>query len=144
GDHHAAAEALTLSGAVLDPTSTDTTLAWFDRHDPARMAAVTGHVALRAGDHTRARDALTNALRGLEPTARRERIGCLIDLATAELHTGNHPEACLLATKAAELLSRAPYTTGTTRLQAFRTTAARPLGRRALRILDTHLNHPAA
>ena len=140
GDHHAAAKALDRAGTTLDVAGTDTMLASFDR---PRLAAVTGHVALRAGDHTRARDALTEALRDLEPTARRERIGCLIDLATAELHTGNHPEACLLATKAAELLSRAPYATGTARLQAFRT-AARTLNRRVLRALDTNVTNSAA
>lgn len=101
------------------------------------------HLALRAGEHTRARDGFAEALAQLPPTARRQRMLWLIDQAAAELHTGDHPEACLHATRAAELLDRAPYAVGTARLRAFRA-AARPLGRRALRILDTHLNHPAA
>ena len=57
---------------------------------------------------------------------------------------GNLPDACRHAITAADLLHRTPYATGTTRLRAFRTTAARPIGPRALRILDEHLAPLAA
>jgi hypothetical protein len=61
-----------------------------------------------------------------------------------ELRAGRLPDACHHAITAAELLHRTPYATGTTRLRAFRTTAARPIGPRALRVLDEHLAHLAA
>lgn len=108
------------------------------------LAAAIGHTHLRASYYTAARDALTAALDQLPPSARRARILVLIDLATAELHAGNIPEACRHATAAAELLERTPYATGSARLRVFRSVAARPIGSRALRILDEHLAHLAA
>lgn len=92
----------------------------------------------------KARDALTVALDQLPSTARRARILVLVDLATAELHVSNIPDACRHATAAAELLERTPYATGTARLRVFRSFAARLIGFRALRILDEHLAHLAA
>jgi hypothetical protein len=63
----------------------------------------------------------------------------LIDLAMTELRAGHLPDACRHALTAADLLHRTPYATGTTRLRAFRTAAARPIGPRALRALDNLL-----
>jgi hypothetical protein len=68
----------------------------------------------------------------------------LVDLASAELQAGNIPDACRHATAAADLLQRTRYATGTARLRAFRAAAARPIGPRALRVLDEHLAHLAA
>jgi len=113
-------------------------------YGPAHWAAAIGHVHLRASHHTAARDALTAALDQLQPTARRARVLVLIDLATAELHAGNISDACRHATAAADLLHRAPYATGTAHLRVFRAVAARPIGARALRVLDEHLAHLAA
>jgi hypothetical protein len=56
-----------------------------------------------------------------------------------ELHAGNLTDACRHAITAADLLCRTPYATGTTRLRAFRAAAERPVGPRALRVLDEHL-----
>jgi hypothetical protein len=58
------------------------------------LAAATGHVLLHAGDHAGARDTLTAALAQSAPTPRRQRVLILIDLATAELRSGNFPAAC--------------------------------------------------
>jgi transcriptional regulator with XRE-family HTH domain len=113
-------------------------------YGPAHLAAVIGHVYLRAGHHTAAGAALAGALDQLPPTARRARILVLVDLATAELHVGNVPDACRHATAAADLLQRISYAIGTARLRAFRVVAARPIGPRALRILDEHLAQLAA
>lgn len=143
GNHQAAAEALDRARAALDKANAGETLP-FDTHDTATLDAAAGHVALRAGDHARARDTLAQALRHMAPAVRRQRILSLVDQATAELHTGNPHEALRDATQAAELLARADYATGTAYLRAFRTAAERPLGRRALRTLDDHLTHPAA
>ena len=112
-------------------------------YSPADLAAATGHLHLQAGHYTAARAALIAALDQLPPTARRARILALADLATVELHAGNLPDACRHATTAAELLHRNPYAAGTTRLRAFRV-AARPIGPRALRVLDEHLAQLAA
>lgn len=68
----------------------------------------------------------------------------LIDLATAELHSGNVPDACSQATKAADLLHYAAYAIGAARLRAFRAIAQRPLPSGALRVLDLHLSEIAA
>jgi transcriptional regulator with XRE-family HTH domain len=110
----------------------------------ADLAAVTGHLHLQAGNYTAARAALIAALDEFSPTARRARILALADLATVELHVGNLPDACRHATTAAELLHRGPYAAGTARLRAFRVLAARPIGPRALRVLDEHLSQLAA
>ena len=141
GDHTAAADAL--HRAEPTPHQPATRYLLVD-HGPAELAAVTGHTHLQAGHHTAARAALASALDQLPPSARRARILALADLATAELQAGKLPDACRHATTAAELLHRSPYATGTTRLRAFRALAARPLGPRALRVLDEHLAQLAA
>jgi tetratricopeptide (TPR) repeat protein len=110
----------------------------------ADLAAVTGHLHLQAGNYTAARVALVAALDKFSPTARRARILALVDLATVELYGGNLPDACRHATSAAELLHRSPYAAGAARLRAFRVLAARPIGPRALRVLDEHLAQLAA
>jgi hypothetical protein len=68
----------------------------------------------------------------------------LVDLATAELHSSNLPAACSHATQAADLLQHASYATGVARLRAFRDAAARPIGPRALRVLNEYLGNLAA
>lgn len=142
GDHAAAAEALRRAEpAVCDLAGHPTLL---PDYGSAHLAGVTGHTHLRAGDYTAARAALTAALDKLPATARRVRVLTLTDLATAELHAGNVPDACRHATIAADLLHRARYATGTACLQVFRAVAARPIGPRALRILDEHLAQLAA
>ncbi|MCA1673920.1 MAG: hypothetical protein LC799_17540, partial [Actinobacteria bacterium] len=110
----------------------------------ANLAAVTGHVLLRAGDYGGAREALTAALDQLTPATRRDRVLVLVDLATAELHSGDLAAACSRATQAATLLQQAAYALGAARLRAFRAAAQKPLSGRALRALDEHLNHIAA
>ncbi|MGH4011219.1 MAG: helix-turn-helix domain-containing protein [Pseudonocardiaceae bacterium] len=142
GEHIAAADALhRAESTTSNPATQPPSLA---DHDPAHLLAVTGHVHMQAGHHTAARAALTAALDQLPPTARRARILTLTDLALAELHAGDMPNTCRHAITAADLLHRTPYATGATRLRAFRATAARPIGPRALRALDDHLTHLAA
>jgi ATP/maltotriose-dependent transcriptional regulator MalT len=142
GDHTAATDALhraepTTSPPVKRPSP-------LLDYGPAHLAAVSGYVHLQAGDHTAARAALSVALDQLPRTARRARILALTDLATAELHAGKLAEACRHATTAADLLHCTHYATGVAHLRGFRTIAARPLGRRALRALDEHLGPIAA
>jgi transcriptional regulator with XRE-family HTH domain len=142
GDHTAAADALHRAEPATSRLATQLPL--LADYGPAHLAAATGHAHLQAGHHPAARAALTAALDQLLPTARRARILVLIDLATAELRVGTLPDACRHAITAADLLYRTPYASGTTRLRAFRTAAARPIGPRALRALDEHLAHLAA
>ncbi|HEX2297816.1 MAG TPA: helix-turn-helix transcriptional regulator [Pseudonocardiaceae bacterium] len=108
------------------------------------LAAATGHVLLRAGDYRGAREALIAALDQLDPAARRSRVLVLVDLATAELHSGDLAAACSWATQAATVLQQAVYALGAARLRAFRAAAQRPLTSRALRSLDDHLRRIAA
>jgi hypothetical protein len=77
-------------------------------------------------------------------TGRRQRVLILVDVATAELRSGNLAAACSHATQAAELLQRAVYTVGTARLRAFRAVAERPLTNTALRAIDVYLTRIAA
>ncbi|HSV67962.1 MAG TPA: hypothetical protein VLJ59_18965 [Mycobacteriales bacterium] len=144
GDHQTAAEALTRAQDAYDRSTTDATLAWFEDDQTARLTAATGHLQLRSGTHTAARASYAEAIAQLHPTDRRHRVQCLIGQATAELHAGDPGVACRLAAQAADLLGRTPYATGTASLRAFRATAERPLGTRALRALDQQLAHLAA
>jgi tetratricopeptide (TPR) repeat protein len=143
GDQASADDALQRAEPTADQPATQPHLLPID-YGPAHLAAATGHACLQAGHHTAARAALAAALDQLPPTARRARILVLVDLARAELHAGNIPDACRHATTAADLLQRSRYATGTARLRAFRAAAARPIGPRALRILDEHLAQLAA
>jgi transcriptional regulator with XRE-family HTH domain len=143
GDHISADDALQRAEPTAHQPATQPHPLLVD-YGPAQLAAATGHACLQAGNHTAARAALTAALDQLAPTARRARILVLVDLASAELYAGNIPDACRHATTAADLLQRSRYATGTARLRAFRATAARPIGPRALRVLDEHLAQLAA
>ncbi|MGH3779021.1 MAG: helix-turn-helix domain-containing protein [Pseudonocardiaceae bacterium] len=142
GDHAAARHALDRAHAAQSQPDSPTPAS---PHDSgiANLAAATGHVLLRAGDHSGVREALTTALDELHPTDRRQRVLVLVDLATAELHSGNLPAACFSAIQAAVLLHQAAYAVGTNRLRAFRA-AAQPLNSGALRALDEHLSRIAA
>jgi hypothetical protein len=142
GEHACAVEALHRADPVAHQLGVQPHLL-FD-YGAGHLAAAIGHTHLRASYYAPARDALTAALDQLLPTDRRTRILVLVDLATAELHAGKIPEACRHATAAADLLQGTPYATGIARLRAFRAVAARPIGSRALRILDEHLAHLAA
>ncbi|MDQ2881248.1 MAG: helix-turn-helix domain-containing protein [Actinomycetota bacterium] len=142
GDHTRADDALQRAEPTTHQPATQPHLLL--DYGPAHLAAVTGHACLQAGNHTAARAALAAALDHLPPTARRARVLVLVDLATAELYAGNAPDACRHATTTADLLQRSRYATGNARLRAFRATAARPIGSRALRVLDEHLAHLAA
>lgn len=143
GDHTSADDTLRRAEPIGGQLATQPPLLLVD-YGFAHLAAATGHVCLQAGNHTAARAALAAARDQLPSTARRARILVLVDLATAELHAGNVPDACRHAATAADLLQRSPYATGTARLRAFRAAAARPIGPHALRILDEHLAHLAA
>ncbi|MGH3778317.1 MAG: helix-turn-helix domain-containing protein [Pseudonocardiaceae bacterium] len=143
GDHAAARHALDRAHTAPSQPAGRPTPA--SPHDSgiANLAGATGHVLLQVGDHNGAREALTMALDQLRLTARRQRVLVLVDLATAELRSGNLPAACSCATQAAVLLHRAAYATGAARLRAFRS-AAQPLNGGALRALDEHLSRIAA
>jgi transcriptional regulator with XRE-family HTH domain/tetratricopeptide (TPR) repeat protein len=144
GDQQLASDALDRARTERDKTARCPAPAWLDGHPAEHLAAATGHALLRAGDYDGARTTLTSALDKFPVTARRLRVLLLIDLATAELHTGNHPAACSHATQAATLLHETAYAVGAARLRAFRTTAQQPLNSGALRALDDHLGRIAA
>jgi transcriptional regulator with XRE-family HTH domain/predicted negative regulator of RcsB-dependent stress response len=144
GDHVAAREALDRAQTALDHPTGRPAPASFRSYGVTYLAAVTGYVLLQAGETNGAREALTAALNQSHPTPRRPRALILIDLATAELHSGNLPDACSYATKAADLLHHVVYTVGAARLHTFRAAAQRPLPSDALRVLDAYLSEIAA
>ncbi|MGH3589504.1 MAG: helix-turn-helix domain-containing protein [Pseudonocardiaceae bacterium] len=144
GDHAVAREALDRVQTALDQSGGRSAPASFHHCGTSLLTAATGHVLLRAGDNSGAREALAVALDDLRPTARRYRVLILVDLAITELHSNNLPAACSCATQAAELLQRTPYATGTAQLRTFRDAAVQPIGARALRVLDRYLGDLAA
>jgi transcriptional regulator with XRE-family HTH domain len=143
-DRVAAREALDRAKTALDQDAGRPAPASFHVSPTTYLTAATGHVYLQLGDHNGAREKLAGLLDDTHPTPRRQHVLVLIDLATAELHSGNFSNACSQATKAADLLHHAAYTIGAARLRAFRAIAQRPLPNRALRALDAHLSEIAA
>jgi transcriptional regulator with XRE-family HTH domain len=142
-NHAAARDALERAQTALDQPSGRPAPAFFD-HGTVQVTAAIGRVLLQVGDHIHASEVLTVAAGAPRPTGRRQRVLILVDLATAELHSGNSAVACCHATQAAELLQRAAYAVGAARLRAFRTAAQQPLTSAALRALDAHLTRIAA
>ena len=144
GDHTAARDALDRAHTSLDQPGGRPAPASFHDHGTVQLTAATGRVLLLVGDHSHAREVLTAAVGDPRPPGRRHRVLVLVDLATAELRSGDLAAACSHAAQAADLLQRAAYTVGTGRLRAFRTVAQRPLDSRALRALDECLTRIAA
>jgi transcriptional regulator with XRE-family HTH domain len=144
GDHIAARHALDRAQTALDEPGGRPAPASFHDQRTIQLTAATGRVLLRVGDHSHARETLTAAVDDLRPQGRRGRVLILVDLATAELHSGNLAAACSHATQAAELLHQAVYAVGTARLRAFRTAAQGSLTNAALRALGDHLTRIAA
>jgi hypothetical protein len=99
GDHQLARDALIRARTELDKPAQHRAAEWFYEYPGQHLAAATGHTLLRAGDHHGARNTIAMALDKLRATARRQRALLLVDLATAELHTGNLPDACARATQ---------------------------------------------
>jgi hypothetical protein len=139
GDHAAARDALDRAQTALNQPGGQSAPASLHNHGAAQLTATTGSVLLRVGDYGDARDVLTAAVGDSRLIGRRQRVLVLVDLATAELHSGNLPAACSHATQAARLLQQTTDAVGTTRLRAFRTAAQRSLNGGALRALDEHL-----
>ncbi len=144
GEQAAAREALDCAQTALDQLGGRSAPASFRNPGATQLNAATGRVLLRTGDFGDARDALTAALDDLRSPARRQRVLILVDLAVTELNSSNLPAACSRAAQAANLLRHAPYATGAAHLRTFRDVAARPIGRRALRVLDQYLGDLAA
>ena len=143
-DQVAAREALDRAKTALDQPAGRPAPASFRVSPTTYLTAATGHVYLQFGDHNGARETLAGLLDEPHPTPLRQRVLVLIDLATAELHSGNFPDACSQATKAADLLHHVAYAIGAARLRAFRAIAQGPLPNGAIRALDAHLSEIAA
>jgi hypothetical protein len=144
GEHAAACEALDRTHTVLDQPASRLAPASFHHPGTTQLSAATGYVLSRGGDYTGASERLTVALERPHSVPRRQHVLVLIDLATAELLSGDYPAACSHATRAAQLLYHAAYAVGAARLRAFRSAAQRPLNDGALRVLDEHLTRIAA
>jgi tetratricopeptide (TPR) repeat protein len=144
GERTPARDALDRAHTVLDQADRWAAPASCRHIGTPQLTAANGHVLSLAGAYTEACKEFLAALGQSHPIPRRPRILILIDLATAELHSGDLPAACSHATQAADLLHHAAYAVGAARLRAFRTVAQRPLNDRALRALDEHLTRLAA
>jgi tetratricopeptide (TPR) repeat protein len=144
GEHTPARDALDRAHTILDQAGGWAASASYRHPGTPLLNAATGHVLSLAGAYIEACKKLLAALDQSHPIPRRQRVLILIDLATAELHSGDLPAACSHATQAADLLHHAAYAVGAARLCAFRTAAQRPLNDRALRALDERLTRHAA
>jgi hypothetical protein len=144
GDHAAARDALDRAHTALDQPAGRSTPASFRQRSTTHLTAAIGHALLRADDHNGARETLTGLLDQSRPIPRRHRVLVLIDLATAELRSGDLPSACSCVAQVADLLHQNAYALGTVHLRAFRAEAQQPMNRRALRVLDEHLTRIAA
>jgi tetratricopeptide (TPR) repeat protein len=144
GEHTAAREALDRAHTVVGQVGGRAVPASFRHPGTSQLSAVSGRLLFRAGDYAGACERLIATLDQSHPIPRRQRVLVLIDLATAELRSGDLPAACSHATQAAALLCHAAYAVGATRLRAFRAAAQRPLNNGALRALDEHLTRIAA
>ena len=144
GNHAAARDALDRAHTALDQPGGRSAPASLHHYGTAQLTAATGSVLLRAGDYSDAHEVLTAAVSDFRPIGRRQRVLILVDLATAELHSGNLPAACSHAVHTADLLKQETYAVGTARLRAFRTAAQCSLNNGALRDLDEYLSRIAA
>lgn len=144
GDHTAARDALDRAHTALEQHAGRSAPVELRLCATTHLTAAAGHALLRAGDHAGARQILTGLLDQPRPIPRRQRVLVQIDLATAELRSGDLPAACSRVTQIADLLRQAAYAIGAAHLRAFRAEAQRPLDSRALRILDEHLTRIAA
>jgi tetratricopeptide (TPR) repeat protein len=144
GEHAAAREALDRAHIVLDQPAGRLAPASFHNPCTTQLSAATGYVLSLGGDYIGASERLTMVLKRAHSIPRRQHVLVLIDLATAQLHSGDLPAACSHATQAAQLLSHAAYAVGAARLRAFRAATQRRLNDGALRVLDEHLTRIAA
>ncbi len=91
-DQAAARAALDRAGVAIERSPNRGRPSWLSEQTPAVLAAATGHVLLRAGDHSAAIEMLAGAVDQLPNTARRARVlsgaqplGCLLCLVGAKL-----------------------------------------------------------
>ncbi len=95
---------------------------WFDYYSSDRLDGFRGRALLQLGSSEEARASLTSALRGLGPSAVKQRAVFLFDVAASHLG-GTTPDvdrACALAGDAVTMLAMAGYATADSRLREFR------------------------
>ncbi|GAB1645518.1 hypothetical protein KRMM14A1259_59410 [Krasilnikovia sp. MM14-A1259] len=94
---------------------------WFDYYSGDRLDGFRGRALLQLGRAEEARSALTAALRGVGPSAVKQRAVFLLDIASSHLGEEVQLErACDLAVDAATALAMAGYATAGDRLREFR------------------------
>jgi len=130
GNHSAARDALDCARTALNQPGGRSAPASFHSHGAAQLAAVTGRILVQVGDYSHACETFNAAVDDPRPAGRRHRVLILVDLATAELRSGELAAACSHATQAAELRRQAAYAVGSVRIHAFRTDAQRSLDSR--------------
>ena len=119
GDGRAATEAIARAEAELGrggPARPD----WLDFYDASRLTGFSGFCQLAAGRPSRAAETLEHNLRGLTPTAAKQRSITLADLAGARARQGEYEESARLLEAAVDQLGRHWYATGLDRVDAVR------------------------
>jgi tetratricopeptide (TPR) repeat protein/transcriptional regulator with XRE-family HTH domain len=119
GDGRAATDAIARAEAELGrggPARPD----WLDFYDASRLTGFSGFCQLAAGRPSRAAETLEHNLRGLTPTAAKQRSITLADLAGARARQGEYEESARLLEAAVDQLGRHWYATGLDRVDAVR------------------------
>ena len=93
---------------------------WLDWFTPIRLAAFKGNTQLRAGQTSRARNTLTEALGALPPLDSKQRAVILADLAAVEIAAENPVEACAHLGHALDQLEQTWYSTAMARIRDVR------------------------
>jgi hypothetical protein len=112
---------------------------WLDWFTPTRLAAFKGNTQLRAGQASRARDTLTEALDALPPMDSKQRAVILADLAAVEIAAENPAEACAHLEHALDQLEQTWYSTAMARIRDVRRDLHPWQHERCVRELDDRL-----
>lgn len=113
--------------------------AWLDWFSPVRLAGFKGNTLLIDRQPGPARETLKEVLANLPENAGKQRSVILGDLAAVAVTENDPEEACLLAERALDQLSRAWYATGMARVRAVRASLSQWESLPCVRRLDERL-----
>lgn len=122
-DNAASLRALEDAESYLDVSYGDPVPPWFDYYSADRLEGFRGYTLLKTGNVAEARASLSTALKGLAPTAFKQRAVFLTDIASTYVTNGasDVEHACAVATEGVTSVAVTGYATARDRLRQFRT-----------------------
>jgi len=136
GGHNAARAHLDRSRELMARPDWSAVPAWLDYFDASRLDGFAGSCQLRAGEPELAAATLQAGLDALPAAAVKQHAVVLADLAEARIAQLEIVEACLLLTRALELIAEHWYATAMLRVRAVRAKLAPHAGLPAVQELD--------